>query len=173
MTNGDERGAESMVDEQMSEHNGLLGGGSFTVNDAIAIARTAHTGQTDKAGRPYIEHPLRVMNRVDTDERRMAAVLHDVLEDTSVTTGDLRSAGCPRAVITAVQALTKRTGEPLAESLARAAADPIARAVKLADIADNSDPRRLELLDPATAERLRGKYAESLRLLAESTPPGR
>jgi (p)ppGpp synthase/HD superfamily hydrolase len=173
MTDGNERGAESMVDEQMSEHNGPLMGRSFTVNDAIAIARTAHTGQTDKAGRPYIEHPLRVMDRVDTDEQRMAAVLHDVLEDTSVTVGDLRAAGCPEAVITAVQALTKRPGEPLADSMDRTAADPIARAVKLADIADNSDPRRLGLLDPATAERLRRKYAESLLLLAETTPPGR
>jgi (p)ppGpp synthase/HD superfamily hydrolase len=140
---------------------------TFTLDDAIAIARMAHSGQTDKAGRPYIEHPLRVMRRVDGEYERMAAVLHDVLEDTAITADDLRSAGCPEAVIAAVQALTKRPEESLAQSMARAAADPIAAAVKHADIADNSDPARLALLDPATADRLRGKYAESIRLLDE------
>jgi (p)ppGpp synthase/HD superfamily hydrolase len=139
----------------------------FTLDDAIALARMAHDGQTDKAGRPYIEHPLRVMRRVDCEHEQMAAVLHDVLEDTPVTADDLRSAGCPEAVVAAVHALTKRMGESLAQSMARAAADPIAAVVKRADIADNSDPARLALLDPATADRLRGKYAESIRLLDE------
>ncbi|MQA84790.1 MAG: HD domain-containing protein [Streptosporangiales bacterium] len=137
----------------------------FTVDDAVAVARRAHAGQTDKAGRPYIEHPLRVMARLAGDEERMAAVLHDVLEDTAVTVGDLRSAGCPEPVIAAVLALTKQPGESLAQSMARAAADPIARVVKRADIADNSDPRRLALLDRAAADRLRRKYADSIRLL--------
>jgi (p)ppGpp synthase/HD superfamily hydrolase len=140
---------------------------SFTLDDAIVLARTAHAGQIDKAGRPYIEHPLRVMRRVDGEHEQMAAVLHDVLEDTPVTVDDLRSAGCPEAVIAAVQALTKQPGESLAQSMERAAADPIAAVVKRADIADNSDPARLALLDPATANRLRSKYAESSRLLDE------
>jgi (p)ppGpp synthase/HD superfamily hydrolase len=144
------------------------GPGSFTVDAAIAIARAAHAGQTDKAGRPYIEHPLRVMGRLDGEQERMAAVLHDVLEDTAVTADDLRSAGCPEAVLVAVQALTKRPGESLARSMERAAADSIARAVKRADIADNSDSQRLALLDDRTAERLRRKYADSIRLLDEA-----
>jgi (p)ppGpp synthase/HD superfamily hydrolase len=144
---------------------------SFTVDDAIALASTAHAGQTDKAGRPYIEHPLRVMHRVEGEHERMAAVLHDVLEDTPTTTEDLRTAGCPEPVITAVRALTKRPGEPLEQSMARAAADPIARVVKRADIADNSDPERLALLDPATAQRLRRKYADSIRLLDHPASP--
>jgi (p)ppGpp synthase/HD superfamily hydrolase len=138
---------------------------AFTVNDAIALARTAHTGQTDKAGRPYIEHPLRVMHRLHGEYERMAAALHDVLEDTAVTEHDLRAAGCPAPVVAAVVALTKDPGEPLELSMARAAADPIAEAVKRADIADNSDPERLALLDEATAQRLRRKYADSVRLL--------
>lgn len=138
---------------------------AFTVADAIALARTAHTGQTDKAGRPYIEHPLRVIRRVEGAYEQMAAALHDVLEDTPTTADDLRAAGCPEPVITAVVALTKEPGEPLANAMARAAADPIAHAVKRADIADNSDPGRLGLLDTATAARLRRKYADSIRLL--------
>lgn len=138
---------------------------SFTLGDAIALASDAHAGQIDKAGRPYIEHPLRVMRRLRGEHEQMTAVLHDVLEDTSITVEDLRAAGCPEPVISAVRALTKHPGEPLDQAMARAAANPIARAVKRADIADNSDPERLALLDPATAQRLRRKYADSARLL--------
>ena len=146
---------------------------AFTVDDAIALARAAHAGQTDKAGRPYIEHPLRVMRRVHGEYEQMAAALHDVLEDTPTTVADLRAAGCPEPVIAAVVALTKQPGERLAHAMARAAADPIACAVKRADIADNSAPERLALLDTATAERLRRKYADSIRLLdAHRSPDG-
>lgn len=144
---------------------------SFRVEDAVALARRAHQGQVDKAGEAYIDHPLRVMERVSGDSERMAAVLHDVLEDTDVTAADLRSAGCPEPVVVAVEALTKRAGEPLAESMARVGADPIAVAVKRADLADNADPRRLASLDRSTSERLARKYDESLRLLEESTSP--
>lgn len=142
---------------------------TFTVDDAIAIATTAHEGQTDKGGHPYIQYPLRVMHRVQGEYERMAAVLHDVLEDTSVTADDLRAAGCPASVIAAVEALTKQRGEGIAESMARAASDPIAAVVKRADIADNSNPSRLAMLDSGTANRLRQKYAESIRLLDEAS----
>jgi (p)ppGpp synthase/HD superfamily hydrolase len=137
----------------------------FGVDEAIALARIAHAGQTDKAGHSYIDHPLRVMHRLDGEHEQMAAILHDVLEDTSTTVEDLRAVGCPEPVIAAVRALTKHPGEPLEDSMARAAANPIACAVKRADIADNSDPARLALLDTATAQRLRRKYADSTRLL--------
>jgi (p)ppGpp synthase/HD superfamily hydrolase len=137
----------------------------FGLDEAIALARRAHAGQTDKAGRPYIEHPLRVMHRLRGEYEQTAAILHDVLEDTTVTEDDLRAAGCSELVITAVLALTKQPGEPLDDSMARAAANPIACAVKRADIADNNDPARLALLDEATAQRLCHKYAESIRLL--------
>ncbi len=138
---------------------------AFTVEDAVRIARRAHAGQRDKLGRPYIGHPLRVMARMRTDEKRMVAVLHDVLEDTRLTVEDLRRVGCPECVVQAVIALTKLPGEPLKSCMARAAAHPLARAVKQADIDDNTDPRRLDRLDPVTALRLRRKYAESRRLL--------
>lgn len=138
---------------------------AFTVRDAVALARRAHEGQLDKSGRPYIAHPLRVMDAVDGEWARMAAVLHDVIEDTAVTADELRRAGCPEAVVAAVVALTKLPDEPLATSMARAAADPIARAVKRADIADNCSEDRLALLDEATRTRLRAKYARSLELL--------
>src|SRR5215210_371579 len=78
-----------------------------TVEDAIELARQAHAGQFDKAGEPYISHPLRVMAAMDNDEARMVAVLHDVVEDTAVTLEDLANAGYPAAVVEAVGLLTK------------------------------------------------------------------
>ncbi|MBV8931115.1 MAG: bifunctional (p)ppGpp synthetase/guanosine-3',5'-bis(diphosphate) 3'-pyrophosphohydrolase, partial [Kutzneria sp.] len=128
---------------------------TFTVQDAVRLATRAHDGQLDKAGKPYIGHPIRVMNRVETDYERMAAVLHDVIEDTPVTADDLLAAGCPPRVVSAVVALSTSPGEPLADYLARVVADPIAVTVKRADVADNQSPVRFDVLDPATRVRLR------------------
>jgi (p)ppGpp synthase/HD superfamily hydrolase len=81
-----------------------------TLERAIAIAAAAHTGQTDKGGQPYILHPLRVMMRCTTADEQIAAVLHDVVEDSDVTLADLEQEGFPRSVVEAVEALTKRPG---------------------------------------------------------------
>lgn len=134
---------------------------------AEALAVAAHAGQTDKAGRPYIEHPARVAVRVAPcgDEAVAVAWLHDVAEDTEVSLGDLREAGFPEHVVSAVDALTKRSGEPLADYCGRVAANRLALLVKTADLADNSDPQRLALLDPRTRARLEAKYARARRLL--------
>ncbi|WP_367131300.1 HD domain-containing protein [Saccharothrix sp. HUAS TT1] len=138
---------------------------TFTVEDAVRIARAAHEGQVDKSGRPYIGHPLRVMERVAGEHARMAAVLHDVVEDTSVTAEDLLSAGCPAEVVSTVLALSHRDGETQEDYLARVLTDPVAVEVKRADIADNTSPDRLARLDPATRDRLRAKYARALLIL--------
>ncbi|GLZ39640.1 HD domain-containing protein [Actinokineospora sp. NBRC 105648] len=138
----------------------------FTVDDAVRIARAAHDGQLDKSGNPYITHPLRVMRGVHTDHERMTAVLHDVVEDTPVTLDDLRAQGCPDEVVAAVDAISKRPDESQPDYLTRVAGNPIARAVKHADIADNSSPARLAQLDAPTRERLRAKYADALAFLA-------
>lgn len=139
----------------------------FTLDEAIQVARRAHEGQLDKSGRPYIAHPLRVMGTVSGEHERMAAVLHDVVEDTSVTLADLTAAGCPEEVLAAVAAISKQPGEDQAAYLARVAANPIARLVKRADIADNMSPDRLARLDPATQERLRTKYESALQQLGD------
>jgi guanosine-3',5'-bis(diphosphate) 3'-pyrophosphohydrolase len=115
-----------------------------TLERAIALAAAAHTGQIDKAGQPYILHPLRVMLRVTSDHERMAAVLHDVVEDTAVSLEQLVAEGFPSPVIAAVEALTKRPGESRVEAAQRAAAHPVARIVKLADNAENMDLTRIE-----------------------------
>ncbi|MCF2526399.1 HD domain-containing protein [Yinghuangia soli] len=137
----------------------------FTLDDAVALARSAHAGQLDKGGKPYIAHPLRVMRAVEGLWEQMAAVLHDVIEDTDVTAADLRRAGCPEPVVAAVVALSKLPREPLAASMARAAADPIALVVKRADIEDNRSEARLGQLDEETQVRLRAKYTRSIELL--------
>jgi (p)ppGpp synthase/HD superfamily hydrolase len=114
-----------------------------TLERAIELAAKAHAGQVDKAGQPYILHPLRLMLAVRTPHERMAAVLHDIVEDTPTTFDDLAAEGFPPEVVAAVSALTKTEGEKRIPAAHRAAADPIARAVKLADVADNMDLSRI------------------------------
>jgi len=140
---------------------------TFTLDDAIQVARRAHEGQLDKSGRPYIAHPLRVMGALRGEHERMAAVLHDVVEDTTVTLADLTDAGCPAEVLAAVAAVSKQPGEDQGAYLARVAANPIALAVKRADLADNLSPDRLSRLDAATRDRLRAKYESALRQLGD------
>lgn len=125
----------------------------------------AHEGQVDKAGMPYVLHPLRMMLSVDTPEGRMAAVLHDVVEDTAVTLDQLRAEGFPEAVIEAVEALTKRDGEDYEAFILRVAPNPIARKVKLADLRDNCDLSRLA--EPTEKDRQRiEKYRRAIDYLA-------
>lgn len=144
---------------------------TFTLDDAIQLARQAHEGQLDKSGRPYIAHPLRVMGKVSGTHERMTAVLHDVVEDTGVTLDDLRANGCPAEVLDAVAAISKQPDEPQTRYLERVMANPIALRVKRADIADNMSPERLERLDTDTQSRLRVKYEEALRLLDGQPSP--
>lgn len=114
-----------------------------TLERAISLAAQAHAGQVDKAGQPYILHPLRVMLRVSTEEERIAAILHDVVEDTSITLEQLAEEGFSPTVVAAVEALTKRPGESRMEAAARATENRVARTVKLADNAENMDISRI------------------------------
>jgi len=100
-----------------------------TLEKAIEIAAIHHAGDKDKAGKPYLLHPLRIMFAVSTEFEMIAAVLHDVVEDTVVSLEDLQAEGFDPAVIRAVDALTKRSGESRLEAAKRAAADPVARHV--------------------------------------------
>jgi (p)ppGpp synthase/HD superfamily hydrolase len=134
-----------------------------TLERAIAIAAAAHASQVDKAGAPYILHPLRVMLRVRTAPERIAAVLHDVVEDTPWTLEALAAEGFAAEVLAAVEALTRREGESYEAFIARAGADPIGRVVKLADLAENMDLTRLEApgaQDLARLERYRRAVAQ-------------
>lgn len=135
---------------------------AFTIDDALVIAAHAHRGQRDK-GRPaipYLTHPIRVMSTFDDPTLQIIGVLHDVVEDSGgeVTLETLAAAGAPARVIAALEAITHPDGESNEDYWARVRVNPDALAVKQADIADNTDPKRLALLDAATADRLRAKY---------------
>ena len=134
-----------------------------TLERAIEIAIAAHAGQLDKAGQPYIFHPIRVMNRVGDDYEKMTAVLHDVVEDTAITLENLVREGFPDEVLRAIDALTKRPGETRLEAAMRAALDPIGRAVKLADNAENMDLSRIP--NPTEQDYARCREYEQVRTL--------
>jgi (p)ppGpp synthase/HD superfamily hydrolase len=140
-----------------------------TLERAIELAAKAHAGQVDKAGQPYILHPLRLMLAVRTPHERMAAVLHDVVEDTSVSFDDLVAEGFPAEVVAAVRALTKTQGEKRIEAAHRAAADPVARAVKLADVADNMDLSRIAAPTQKDFDRLK-EYEQVRAILLAAQP---
>lgn len=139
----------------------------WSLERAKQIATRAHAGAVDMSGQPYIQHPLRVMGAVEGEVAKAAAVLHDVLEDTPVTADDLRAEGCPEEVLEAVQALTLARDESYEAYLLRVRKNPIALKVKFADIADNTDERRLATLSPEEAQRLRQKYARARVLLGK------
>ena len=134
---------------------------------AIAIAVEAHQGKRDKAGQPYIMHPLRVMLRVGTEDERIVAVLHDVVEDH----GDvwsverLRQNGFPQHILDALDCVTKREGESYEQFIGRSASNPVALRVKLADLEDNMDVRRLNEVTEKDRERL-NRYLTAYRRLA-------
>jgi hypothetical protein len=138
---------------------------------AIAIAVEAHRGQTDKAGQPYILHPLRVMLSLNTEQERIVGVMHDVVEDSEITLEDLRARGFPEEVLQALDAVTKRPGESgdagYEAFVERAGRNPIGRRVKIADLLDNLDLTRLADLGDSDASRL-GRYLKALRVLEQA-----
>lgn len=137
-----------------------------TLERAIEIAVQAHKGQQDRNGQPYILHPLRVMAQMESDETRIVAILHDVVEDSAEWDLErLRTEGFGERILTALDAVTKREGEAYADFVARSARDPLAVIVKLGDLRDNMDIRRLDVLTPRAVERL-GRYLAAYQLLS-------
>lgn len=110
---------------------------------AIAIAHQAHAHQVDKGGQPYINHPLRVMAAMGTCPEKIVAVLHDAVEDSDLTLGDLYDAGFPEEVVEAIAAITKKNGEDYEAYLQRVMGKAIALRVKIADMTDNMDLSRI------------------------------
>ena len=139
-----------------------------TLESALQLAAAAHSGQQDKAGKPYILHPIRVMLFVKTTEEQIAAVLHDTVEDTDVTFEQLSEAGFSAEIVSAVRALTKRDGESRVEAARRAVVHPIARQVKLADVKDNMDMSRIPHLTAKDHARL-----DEYKLVQEILEAGR
>lgn len=129
---------------------------------AIALASRVHEKQTDKGGKPYILHPLRLMMRLRTsDEELMSiAVLHDVIEDSDVTLNDLRELGFSERVVAALDLLTHRKGDSYDDYVRKIATNRDATLVKIEDLRDNSDITRLKGLTEKDHARLM-KYNKS------------
>ncbi len=157
---------------------------SFTLQDAIDLATFAHRKQFDKAGEPYINHPLRVLNSVQAQGAQayvqMAAVLHDVTEDTPFTAEMLTAFGVPEATVEIVKLVDRDfsgikwyhepdVDDPISKDefyYQEIRKNPGALIVKKADIGDNTQPWRLEYLPPETRERLIKKYAKAMEALS-------
>ena len=138
-----------------------------TIERAIEIALLAHKGQKDKSGVEYILHPLRVMERGETEVEKICGVLHDVVEDSVWTIEDLINEGFSEEVIFVIKCLTKETeNENYDEFIERVAKDPIAVKVKLNDLLDNMDITRLNELTNQDLHRL-NKYLRAYKKLNE------
>lgn len=110
---------------------------------AIDLATALHHGQVDKSNKPYILHPMRVMESVNDVECKILAVLHDVLEDCDIDEQGLIQAGIPEYLVKKLEFLTKKKGEKYFDYILRAKSDDLTRQVKLADLKDNMDLSRL------------------------------
>lgn len=143
-----------------------------TIEETIAFIQNVHAGQTDKAGEPYWKHPYAVMKRLpeDTDvEVKLAALLHDVLEDTPKTREDLLEMGYSERTVRAVEAVTKKKGDPHSYEewidLIIASGNADAILVKYADMSENFDPERIAKLPPDLQSKLSKKYSGPLKKL--------
>ena len=134
---------------------------------AKAIATSAHEDQVDKAGKPYIEHPMRVMNMGKTVEEKIAGVLHDVVEDSDWTFEMLEKEGIPKDVMDALRCVTKLSeDENYDHFIERVKTNPLAVKVKLNDLKDNMDITRLGEVAEKDLGRL-NKYIRAYRQLTE------
>ena len=131
---------------------------------ALQIAIQAHREQKDKSGREYIMHPIRVAERCKDPWAKIVALLHDTIEDTGVTAEYLHSEGFPDEIINGVLSVTKREGETYEDFVRRAAKNPIGKEVKIADLEDNMDIRRLQKITEDDVARLR-KYLRAWQYL--------
>ncbi|MDX3695032.1 HD domain-containing protein [Streptomyces europaeiscabiei] len=146
---------------------------TITLAEVEHLAETAHADQTDKTGAPYIGHVRAVAAALAPfgPELQMAGLLHDTLEDTSLTAGQLRTAGVPDRVVDIVEAVTNQPGTSYQDKIRRITADPDATLVKIADNADNSRPDRAALLPAVTRDRLTAKYRTARTALWAAADP--
>ena len=124
---------------------------------ALELAVEKHKNQTDKAGNPYILHPLHVMENVNNQEGKIVAILHDIIEDTDITENYLLKIGLSKRIVDAVVALTRSEDMDYQEYIKNLSSNPLAKEVKLADLEHNMDLKRLPTLEEKDLERNR-KY---------------
>lgn len=135
-----------------------------TLARAIALAAQYHEGQTDKGGRPYVFHPLRLMLKALTEQEQIAAVLHDTIEDTDLTLDDLRKEGFSDEIVEAIDRLSRREEETYHEFILRIKENRLAARVKILDLQDNMDLTRIKKPSEKDQKRLL-KYSRALDTL--------
>jgi (p)ppGpp synthase/HD superfamily hydrolase len=138
---------------------------------ALTIALKAHAGQVDKSGAVYVFHPIRVAERCATEKEKIVALLHDTIEDISVTPEFLSEQGFPRTIIEAVLGVTRQKNESYEDFVRRACLNPISRQVKIHDLEDNMDIRRLGEVTEKDLPRL-NKYLRAYEFLTADTASG-
>lgn len=134
---------------------------------ALKLCFDAHKEQTDKSGMPYVFHPFHLAEQMETEDTTVVALLHDVVEDTDNTLEDLRELGFSENVLEALTLLTHDDDVDYMDYVRAIKGNPIAKAVKLADLNHNSDITRLDTVDEKALKR-REKYLQAIDLLTES-----
>jgi len=133
---------------------------------AMKLCFEAHKDQTDKSGLPYIFHPFHLAEQMTDETTTVTALLHDVVEDTPYTLEDLKNMGFGSEILEALSLLTHDDAVPYMEYVSRIKSNPIAKAVKLADLTHNSDLTRLDTVDKKAIDRV-VKYKKAIELLKE------
>ena len=133
---------------------------------AMKFCYRGHKDQFDKSGIPYVFHPIHLAEQMTDEDTTIVALLHDLVEDTEFTLEDLRKEDFSETVVEAVALMTHAEGVPYMEYVAKIKENPVARAVKLADLTHNSDITRLDTVDEKALSR-RKQYAEAIQLLTE------
>ncbi len=134
---------------------------------AMQICFEAHKYQLDKSGVPYVFHPYHIAEQMTTEETVAVALLHDIVEDTPMSIPDLVLLGFPESVTDAVALLTHNPDQDYMDYLLNIRKNPIARAVKLADLRHNSDLSRLDCIDDKAVRRYE-KYQKAIKLLEKN-----
>lgn len=139
---------------------------------AMKLCFDAHKNQVDKSGMPYVFHPFHVAEQMKDEVTTIVALLHDVVEDTDYTLDDIAAMGLGQDVVEALTLMTHDKNVPYLDYVAKIKDNPVARAVKLADLAHNSDPTRLDVIDEKAKERL-DKYQKAIAILKSNDCPNK
>lgn len=135
-----------------------------TTKKALKLCFEAHKNQTDKSGMPYVFHPFHLAEQMKDENTTITALLHDVVEDTEYTFSDLENMGFSEEIIEALKLLTHDKDVPYMDYVAKIKTNPVAKAVKLADLKHNSDMSRLDTVTERDVERAE-KYKKAIELL--------
>ena len=135
---------------------------------ALKICFEAHKDQLDKSGLPYVFHPFHLAEQMTDEETCAVALLHDVVEDTDITLGDLEKLGFGEKILEAISLMTHNEGVDYMDYVAKIKTNPIARAVKLADLRHNSDMTRFDTVTDWDIKRSE-KYKRAILLLTDGT----